>query len=467
MSDHDNSGMTVLIVEDDEGTAELERRALMRSGMHVRTVTRVDDAIAVLSAETFSAILLDYNLPGGDPWSIVEIAQARQPRIPVILVTGVGNERIASEAIHRGVDDYVKKADTFWDRLPGILNRVQALADAEQSNARLAAIVESSEDAILSKTLDGTITSWNRSAERIFGYSAAEVLGKSISLLIPESHVEEEIQARARLRSGEGLQHCETTRVCKDGRELDVALTMSPLRGTNGRILGAAVILRDISQQKRTQRQLQASLGEKELLLQEVHHRVKNNLAVVSSLFYLQSTYTQDERLVKVFQDSQRRVRSMALVHETLYGSKNLAEIDFGAYARTLSEELLAAYALGGSRIHMHTEVQAINMSIDLAVPCGLILNELVSNALKHAFPNDGTGNVRVTVELRGDECLLTVADDGVGLPLDLNVDTQGSLGLRLIRSLVRQIRGTFELVPQQSGTTARLTFALGESSGQ
>ena len=467
MSAYKDSVPTVLIVEDDEGTAELERRALVRSGMRVRTVSRVDDAVALLSTETFSAILLDYNLPGGDPWSIVEIAQAKVPRIPVILVTGVGNERIASEAIHRGVDDYVKKADTFWDRLPGILTRVQALADAEQSNARLAAIVESSEDAIISKTLDGTITSWNRSAERIFGYSAEEILGKSVSLLVPENREEELRLVLERLRNGEGVQHFETIRLRKDGRELDVSITVSPLRGPGARILGAATILRDISEQKRTQKQLQASLSEKELLLQEVHHRVKNNLAVVSSLFYLQSTYTQDERLVKVFQDSQRRVRSMALVHETLYGSKNLGEIDFGAYARALAEELLAVYALDGNRVQMHTDVQAINMPIDLAVPCGLILNELISNTLKHAFPNGGTGTVAVTVQLKGDQCQLIVTDDGVGVPRDLNVDTQGSLGLRLIRSLVRQIRGTFELVPQQSGTTARLTFALAETRGQ
>jgi two-component sensor histidine kinase len=172
--------------------------------------------------------------------------------------------------------------------------------------------------------------------------------------------------------------------------------------------------------------------------------------------------YATDARAATVFEESQRRVRSMALVHETLYGSGNLAEIDFAEYARLLAAEVLATYRLPERPVRLTTDLEPMKMSIDLAVPCGLILNELISNACKHAFVNGRGGTIAMTLRARGDGTgLLRVADDGIGVPHDLNIDTHGSLGLRLIRSLVRQTHGSFELVPLAPGTDARLTFAL------
>lgn len=247
----------VLIVEDDEGTAELERKALTRAGIGVRIATRVDAAVSLLREQSFSAILLDYNLPGGDPWTIVEIAQAGVPRTPVILVTAVGNERIASEAIHRGVDDYVKKESSFWERLPGIIARAQTLADAEQANAHLAAIVESSEDAIVGSTLAGTITSWNQGAQRIFGYSVEEILGKQVALLVPGDSMRERSDFQETLQRGEPIRSVETRRLTKDGRELDVSVSISPIRDSSGKTIGVSAILRDISEAKKAKEQLE------------------------------------------------------------------------------------------------------------------------------------------------------------------------------------------------------------------
>ncbi len=207
---------------------------------------------------------------------------------------------------------------------------------------------------------------------------------------------------------------------------------------------------------------LRASEERKEALLREVHHRVKNNLAVVCSLFYLQSTHAKDEATAQVFREMENRVHSMALVHETLYGSENLARIDFADYAQVLAQNILASYGNVGDPVRLKSDMETVIMSIDLAVPCGLILNELISNAFKHGFPNGGTGEIKVTLRAQAeDKCLLCVEDNGVGIPADFDFSARKSLGLRLVRSLTEQIRGSFELSKSDLGTSARLQFKV------
>jgi len=199
-----NPEPAVLIVGDDARTAELERRALERRGRRVHTVAGVQEALGALSRDRYLAVLLDYPLPDGEPWTVLEAACEAVPRIPVILVTAKGDERVAAEVIHRGGADYVIKSEGFWDRLPVALDRVIRLSDAEELNERLAAIVESSDDAILSESLDGVITSWNPGAERLFGYSAAEAIGElAAELLAPrgmenQEGQESDVQSTAR-----------------------------------------------------------------------------------------------------------------------------------------------------------------------------------------------------------------------------------------------------------------------------
>jgi two-component sensor histidine kinase len=245
----------------------------------------------------------------------------------------------------------------------------------------------------------------------------------------------------------------------RDGTEFPVEISLSPIETEDGLLISSAI--RDISERKRAERVLD-SLHEKEVLLKEVHHRVKNNLAVISSLFYLQSTYTSDEPTIRILQESQDRVRSMALVHETLYRSENFAAVDFAEYTSSLSERLLRSHSPPGSRISLHTDLESIALGIDLAVPCGLILNELVTNALRHAFGPDAIGAIRVVLRRNeGGEAMLQVIDDGVGVPSTLDVESLSSLGMRLVRSLTRQVDGTFGLYPATPGTEARLTFAI------
>lgn len=224
-------------------------------------------------------------------------------------------------------------------------------------------------------------------------------------------------------------------------------------------------VLTLVQQAKASERvtaELRASEERKEALLQEVHHRVKNNLAMICSLLYLQSTHTQDDETIEVFQDMENRVHSMALVHESLYRSENLARIDFAEYADSLAKDILASYERPSVPVQLISDLEPVIMGVDLALPCGLILNELISNALKHGF-RKGVGG-EISLKLRKgpeDQCTLSVEDSGAGVATDLNFAANKSLGLKLVSLLTKQVRGSFELVRANPGTSARLQFTV------
>jgi PAS domain S-box-containing protein len=203
---------------------------------------------------------------------------------------------------------------------------------------------------------------------------------------------------------------------------------------------------------------IQASLQEKEVLLQEIHHRVKNNLQVISSLLNLQATRLGDSRAIDALRDSQDRVRSMALVHEKLYQSPDLAQIDFADYTRALTRSLFGSYRDHVPGIALRTQIDDTLMSVDIAIPCGLILSELVSNALKHAFPDGRSGEIIISLRAQEGSRVLTVADDGVGLPQEMEVLHPESLGLELVNTLATQLDGTLTL-EREGGTTCMVTF--------
>jgi two-component sensor histidine kinase len=223
----------------------------------------------------------------------------------------------------------------------------------------------------------------------------------------------------------------------------------------------------EIAERLRAEEQIKASLKEKELLLKEIHHRVKNNLQVISSLLNLQSKGIQDASTMEMFRESQNRVRSMALIHEKLYRSDDLSRIDFGEYVRNLAAFLVRSYRANTGPIALTVNAHDTYLGIDNAVPCGLIINELVSNALKHAFspggdrPSSEDKENEIHIELRcdQDDCLtLVVADNGVGFPTDLDFRNTQSLGMQLVNTLVNQLRGTVELV-SHGGAQFKITF--------
>ncbi len=225
---------------------------------------------------------------------------------------------------------------------------------------------------------------------------------------------------------------------------------------------GAIRLWENVMARLLAQGQLQRSLDEKTVLLKEVHHRVKNNLQVVCSLLSMQiDTMADGSVAMAPLKEAHSRVVAMSLVHEYIYRSDTLADLDFSAYVTGLSERLFDVYCIDPSRIGLALEVEAINLTITDAIPCGLILNELVSNALKYAFPGDRTGVIRVSFARIGNEDVeLTVADNGVGLPAGFSIEESPSLGLQVVRTLTRQL-GAMLSVGSEPGATFRLRWKL------
>jgi PAS domain S-box-containing protein len=216
----------------------------------------------------------------------------------------------------------------------------------------------------------------------------------------------------------------------------------------------------EIAERLQAEEGIKASLREKEVLLQEIHHRVKNNLQVISSLLNLQASQIDSPDILEVFRESQNRIRSMALIHEQLYEAHNLAWIDFGTYIRNLTTYLFHSYSVDARRITLTIETDEVRLGIDQAVPCGLILNELMSNALKHAFPVGRDGAIRVVLTGNEDSVALMVRDTGVGFPEGLDYRTTTSLGLQLVNMLVKQLNGEIEL-ENENGTSLQVTFSV------
>jgi PAS domain S-box-containing protein len=232
----------------------------------------------------------------------------------------------------------------------------------------------------------------------------------------------------------------------------------APRVAADGTFLGYIGSVIDITERKRTEEELQASLREKEVLLKEVHHRVKNNLQLVASLLHLQSDQLKDPEDQTLFEDIQNRVKSMAIIHESLYGTGDLAHFNFARYIGTLSTHLLHAYRAETSHIRLHTELEDLAFDVDTAVPCGLILNELLTNALKYAFPDGRTGDIHIGLRAEAGHVTLRVHDTGVGFPEDLDFQNTDSLGLQLVGMLTEQLGGTIALA-RERGTTFTVTF--------
>jgi PAS domain S-box-containing protein len=341
----------------------------------------------------------------------------------------------------------------------------EALHISEEKNRT---ITTTAKDAIIMMNEEGNTTFWNPAAEEIFGYSTEEVLDRNLHTLIsPERYLEAYKKGLSKFRdSGTGnvVDHTlELTARKKDGTEFPVELSLTSILLKDK--WNAVGIVRDITERKEIEKNILSSLQEKELLLREIHHRAKNNMQVISSLLELQSGYLQDKKPIEMFRESRNRIKTMALVHEKLYRSADLSEIDFHDYIGSLINNLYLFYNMSVERVPFTLEIEGVTLGIDTAIPCGLIINELVTNSLKYAFPDGKKGEIRIVLYLvdKGDdgkkEYELTVEDDGIGLPKDLNLEKIETLGLHLVSTIVEhQLQGTFEL-NRTHGTGFRIHF--------
>lgn len=246
----------------------------------------------------------------------------------------------------------------------------------------------------------------------------------------------------------------------KKDRIIWIETFLNPIFSENGEVTEISCMAHEITDKKIIEKQMRESLEEKEILLQEVHHRVKNNLQVISSILNLQSSYVKDSNTLNILRESQNRIKSMSFIHESLYQTSDFSSIDFSDYILSLSKNLVHSYSMTAGLVELDTRFEKVYLNLDQAIPCGLIVNELVSNALKYAFPNNRKGKLLMRIREEDNKVILLIKDDGVGVPRDFDFDGSDTLGLQLVFTLIEQLDGevSFQSEPQK-GTEYLITF--------
>lgn len=286
----------------------------------------------------------------------------------------------------------------------------------------------------------------------IISLAFAKKLTKPIRILdrTTKRITEGDLTAKAFLNTGDELQSLavsfnkmtESLRISRDELESRVGERTAALADTN------EALIHEISERKKIEVSLKNSIEEKDVLIKEIHHRVKNNLQIISSLLFLQSCKIEDEEHLLIFQDSQNRIKSMALVHEKLYQSKELSKINFSEYLRNLTSYVHQTYRGKSNNLEFKFDLEDIFLAIDTAIPLGLILNELLSNVYKYAFNDERSDRKIISIKSKNieDHFVFEVTDNGIGLPQDFDIDKSESLGLKLVSNLVHQINGTLKI---------------------
>jgi PAS domain S-box-containing protein len=346
----------------------------------------------------------------------------------------------------------------------------RALSEIEESQARYLNLYDFSPTGYFTFDREGRIEAANLTGAQLLGLERGRLIGRRFGLFVStadrlafNAFLEKVFASRTKETCEAELSKekkmppsTERSGTRRFGETGQIIVHIEAIASENGQECRA--VINDITERKRGEEKIQASLLEKETMLKEIQHRVKNNLQVISSLLGLQSSYIQDEKSREIFKESQDRISTMAKIHTMLYQSEDMSRVDFGGFIRDLVGRLQQFYGIAGSPVKIHVNVSDVSLTIETSIPCGLILNELVSNALKHAFPEGNGGEVNISMTTAGDRVVLTVQDNGIGFPEAVDFHNTKSLGFGLVNLLVGQINGIIEL-QVEGGTTFTTTF--------
>jgi PAS domain S-box-containing protein len=378
---------------------------------------------------------------------------------------GTAAEICIQHSLEKQVIAEMRVGEIAWEKeiahlvsLRDITERYQAEQALHESEEKYRRIVETAAEGIWIVDRDSNTNFVNQQITQMLGYTVEEMMGKSLFDFIDE---EGKFLIQAHVEHGhQGIQtNYDVKFRRRDGTELWVIASTNPLFDGKGNYAGALGMITDITVRKQAEEQLKASLQEKEILLKEVHHRVKNNLQVIDSLFRHQCRHSKNLSVIQILKECQNRVNLMALLHEKLYQSKDLVNIDFAGYLKSLVANLFDSYGINGIFIQIEIDVKSIFLDIETSLACGSIVNELISNSFKYAFPKDKLGKIQIRFfEENNESFTLAVRDNGIGLPDDFDIEKTTSLGLKLVKSFVRQLEGNLR-VTSQNGSEFLITF--------
>lgn len=449
------TALRVLILEDRPEDAELMAHELRRSGYDPQW-QRVETEPAFLANldPPPDVILADYAMPELDAQRALQLLIERKLNLPFIVVSGTIGEELAVTMMRLGAADYLLK-----DRLGRLGTAVKhALMENELRRQKR----QAEEELVASETRFHTFMRHSPAlafikdeAGRIVYVNDGEGLGEDAAAQLSAGDAPV-------FHSGEPSRTVE--QVTMGSGQLRQLLSFRFLfhDAAGRRLLGGVCV--DITEQKAGERALCEALAAKDVLLREVHHRVKNNLQTISSLLNMQAELLPDMAARLALREAQRRVHSMALIHEEMYFDKSMEEVDFAEYARRLTQDLVESFGAEASSVRLRFALDPVSLTMDQMIPCGLILNELVTNCLKYAFPEKRAGEIAVSLRLDGAMVTLAAADDGIGLPPGVEGKRPNSLGMRIVEILTRQIGGTF-LQESGAGVRSSVTFTRLDNS--
>jgi PAS domain S-box-containing protein len=456
---------TVLFVDDEPVLRDVSKRFLERDkDLVVETSASAREALGILKKKKYDIIVSDYEMPVVDGIAFLKQLRGDGNTTPFIIFSGKGREEVVIEALNNGADFYIQKGGDPKAQFVELKNQIQhidqrkrAEAALLQSEARYRLITDNMSDSVWLMDKKYRLTYITPSSERKRGFSQKELLEMPFGKhLTPESQKFFE-KRYAETFTDERLAQADlpvsvTTELefrNKDDSTYWSETTLSLIRDGAGKPFGFVGMARDVTERKKAEEKILASLHEKEILLREIHHRVKNNLQIIASLLYLQSINITDSFTMDILTESRSRVKSMALIHEKLYRSEDLAHIPFATYIESLIDNLKDAYGINDERVSIRVAITPpdLSLNIETGIPCGLIVNELISNSLKHAFKGSKKGAISITMQQTAPhDYTMIISDNGPGFPHDIDFRNTTSLGLQLVNNLVAQLEGDISL---------------------